>query len=95
MSDLISREAAWAEIKKVPLIQPDRMAFKLQQALWDVPAVDAVPVVHGEWEMTSYNAFMVRCSNCKSGDHIHLSEKDIFNFCSNCGAKMDGGKCNG
>lgn len=43
MIDLISREAAWEEIKKVLLINSDRMAFKLQQALWDVPAVDAIP----------------------------------------------------
>lgn len=52
--------------------------------------VDASPVVHGEWETTSYNAYMVRCSKCHCGDHIQLAGKDIFNYCPYCGAKMDG-----
>lgn len=52
------------------------------------PIIDAAPVVHGEWETTSYNPRMVRCSKCHCGDHIHLAEKDIFNFCPICGARM-------
>ena len=99
MNDLISREAAWEEIKKVPLINPDRMAFKLQQALWDVPAVDAAHVVHGEWKGFTRSRFygidkysdpiyrdgiIWHCSKCSRRSVIKT------NYCPNCGAKMDG-----
>ena len=95
MSDLISRDAAWEEIKKVPLINPDRMAFKLQQALWDVPAVDAVPAAYGYWQKVTANEFYGSgsyavagyvCSHC--GFDIETSDYECYNYCPNCGAKM-------
>lgn len=51
------------------------------------PTSDVVPVRHGRWidDMVGY----VECSVC------YDLEKDvcaIYNFCPNCGAKMDGGE---
>lgn len=47
-----------------------------------VPAVDAEPVVHGEWKWSHGG----QCSECG----FHNSNFD-YNYCPNCGAKMDGG----
>ena len=53
----------------------------------NAPTVDAVPVRHGEWKATGY-AFLRECSKCGKN-----RMKD--NYCSHCGAKMDGGKQDG
>jgi hypothetical protein len=64
------------------------------------PTVDAVPVVHGNWEeidmrglMTPGGTPIVRCSVCKDKRTEHLSGVEFpewRKFCSMCGAKMDG-----
>lgn len=73
------------------------------QEINNIPAADAVPVVHARWEECDYlepcvhgfgtirhfNAG-VRCTNC-----VNVFDKKLLwknNFCPNCGAKMDGGK---
>jgi len=48
------------------------------------PKVDAVEVVHGRW-IRRHNE--TKCSRCK---FIYYSNHDDFNYCPNCGAKMDG-----
>lgn len=49
------------------------------------PTADVEEVRHGEWTKSNpYNRFM-NCSVCGFGqDHT------AFNYCPNCGAKMDG-----
>ena len=48
----------------------------------EAPVIDAVPVKHGEW--TVING-CVSCSVC--------GEPNMeWNYCPNCGAKMNGGK---
>ena len=65
----------------------------------DIPTIDSVEVVHGEW--IGYNAdkgsdwlrsdgepiFLV-CNKCHGVVMNHASVN--WNFCPNCGAKMDG-----
>ena len=52
------------------------------------PTVDAVPVVHGRWiEQEKYTfGTMYDCSIC--GNRI-LDNGHSWNYCPNCGAKMD------
>lgn len=54
------------------------------------PVIDAVPVVHGEWidESFGYNWYG-KCSVCGEAYNID-SWYGSFNFCPNCGARMDG-----
>ena len=52
----------------------------------NAPAVDAAPVVRGEWiELHEENGHEVgTCSHCR---HVRI----VDNYCPNCGAKMNGG----
>ena len=54
----------------------------------DMPAADVVPVVHGHWiEQDKYTfGVMYDCSIC--GSRI-LDNGHSWNYCPNCGAKMD------
>lgn len=62
----------------------------------DFPAADVAEVVHGEWVGTAdgyadgelvYD--MWNCSEC-GYDADGAEEKPDWNYCPNCGAKMDG-----
>ena len=59
-------------------------------ALRNAPSSDFAPVVHGRWiEQEKYNfGVMYDCSIC--GDRI-LDNGHSWNYCPNCGARMDGG----
>mgnify|MGYP001086133498 CR=1 FL=1 len=56
----------------------------------DLPTADVTDVKHGKWIYVDgdvgYNVY--RCSKC--GEVISLDEEKIYNYCPNCGAKMDG-----
>ena len=66
----------------------------VRDAIMDVisaPTVDAVPVVHGRWNCSDDLYESAICSCCgwdttEPWGHI----KNWFQFCPNCGAKMDG-----
>lgn len=55
-----------------------------------IPAADVAPVVHGRWiEQEKYTfGTMYDCFIC--GTRI-LDNGHSWNYCPNCGAKMDGG----
>ena len=64
----------------------------------NAPTVDAVPVVHGRWEvvhgvLTPGGDPLLRCPICKSRESEHLCGiecRTVWHYCPNCGAKMDG-----
>lgn len=84
MDDLISRKAliekAWEADTQCGYVQVVDVGD-----IEDAPAVDAAPVVHGEWiELHEENGHEVgTCSYCR---HVRI----VDNYCPNCGAKMDG-----
>lgn len=62
------------------------------------PTIDAVPVVHGRWELGDDGK--MHCCSCDKvptnkilvGGHaiLHIADvKQIMKYCPNCGAKMD------
>ncbi len=64
------------------------MAVRDVKALISVlPAVDAVPVVHGRWQGVSPMVDSMECSVCR---YCIPSEEFETPFCPWCGAKMDG-----
>ena len=60
----------------------------LADAVEEMPTVDAVEVVHGRWiEQEKYTfGLMYDCSIC---DNRILDNGHSWNYCPNCGAKMD------
>ena len=54
-----------------------------------IQAADVTPVVHGRWidvrEKRLFGDHFFLCSNCKSRNGSMIP----FNYCPNCGAKMD------
>ena len=50
--------------------------------------IDAVPVVHGWWIDTP-NGTETICSYCKADWNVFDNDTYRFNYCPNCGAKMD------
>lgn len=94
----------------------DREAFKrklidekcvypagVDHALYEMPAADVAPVVHGEWVwddnardwgLGAWVCGECRCTNDNIGAEKHQNPYVWAGskFCPNCGAKMDGGK---
>jgi hypothetical protein len=64
-----------------------------ESLLAHAPTIDAVPVVHGRWvDCENYND-IEQCSVC--GMIYRYPSFYKYNYCPNCGAKMDGGDGNG
>ena len=89
-SDLISR--------KTLLEAMDEVERKLEMCMcipsWatalkcirDFPTVDAAPVVHGEWKISS-DGYYPYCSIC----NYRPKGGEMTKHCPDCGAKMNGG----
>lgn len=97
MAEYIEREAALA------LVQPDDPADEkaavtiavvkklIRHAVNNTPAADVAPVVHGRWEhipQTLNTLSQLRCPFCGWWS-LDPSINDAYNYCPNCGAKMD------
>lgn len=68
-------------------------AYAAEQLLDEIPAADVAPVVHGRWiEDHDY----LKCPECGVMVKWDFTFFDIgnWNYCPNCGAKMDGGDNN-
>ena len=88
MTEYIARESAIEAIMSDP---PDaHYQSWYAEKIKAIPAVDVAPVRHGRWiEKDKYSfGIFYDCSIC--GDRI-LDTGHSWNYCPNCGAKMDGG----
>lgn len=86
MSDYIRREDAIDAI-----MEAENHAFnsfykglvKAHKIVADLTPADVVPVVHGKWVDADFCG-QYECSECGN------NAVDLYDFCPNCGAKMDG-----
>ena len=60
------------------------------------PAADVAPVVHGRWVSVAGKRDRI-CSRCLHNEPYKNADDDaeVFELCPHCGAKMDGGECDG
>ena len=92
MDDLISRAAAIEEMRRFSEIMHDNRCkpswYDAVRIVKDMPAVDAAPVVHARW--IDYKDDH-QCSACKEHTifDFYAWKAIQFEFCPNCGAKMD------
>ena len=93
MAELIERQVA---IDAVTAVYVRTAGYKTRECVWEtreaiqkLPSADVAPVVHGRWiEQEKYTfGVMYDCSIC--GDRI-LDNGHSWNYCPNCGARMDG-----
>ena len=55
----------------------------------NVPAADVAPVVHGGWLKAPYKYLVGTCSVCGCEPLMPSFRATPYNYCPNCGAKMD------
>ena len=83
MSEYISREAV------MDALFHEQYGYLCEDAINSIPAADVVPAVRGKWLLADDGDGKV-CSICKT-DFCDLVLPVLeWNFCPNCGAKMDG-----
>ena len=61
----------------------------LAELFREAKAADVAPVVHGRWISKNHHGYewVFVCSNCGYIDGYPFNDR--FNYCPNCGAKMD------
>lgn len=70
----------------------DNIKDTLEEAIKDQPMVELAEVKHGKWtDAYISGVHHYRCTNC--GEYIEAiwTANFDYNFCPNCGAKMDRG----
>lgn len=93
MSEYINREDAISAVKHAWA-----KGLEPSQYIEIIPAADVAEVKHGKWEgkqLDNFKKYQVACSNCGwigIENYDSYNDPSDFNYCPNCGAKMDGGE---
>ena len=92
----IEREAA---IKALMNDAPEQVGYSREDAadcIRYMDAIDVVPVQHGRWVSVPHKLARV-CSVCNRDEPYKFADidADVYDYCPNCGAKMDGDAGNG
>ena len=98
MAAYIDREATVESLNALKPFLRDKGQVQLLRRVMNhigkIPAADVKPVVHGRWDIRTddYDCEYAKCSEC--GEEFYDANDDtidiIFNYCPNCGARMDG-----
>lgn len=94
MAEYIKRESAIDAVLDVfyDTTDIDLSGEKLEAAILNVQSADVVPVVHGRWISVPHKLARV-CSVCNRDEPPKFADIDaeVYDYCPNCGARMDGG----
>lgn len=82
MADYINKQAFLDYMKRT-----DRY-FNVKFDIESFPNADVAPVRHGRWEEASDGDGIV-CPFCRTDFCTIIYDTECFNYCPNCGAKMD------
>ena len=88
MAEYIEREAAYEDFEKCNSENPKWTPSRVKTLMTRQKAADVAPVRHGKWiEQEKYTfGVMYACSIC---DNLILDNGHSWNYCPNCGCKMD------
>ena len=96
MAAYIDREAAVESLNALKPFLRDKgqvqLLWRIMNHIGKIPAADVKPVVHGRWVAEEQKVWNLEipvvigwsCSACAKEGYID------FDYCPNCGAKMDG-----
>ena len=92
-NEYISHEAALADFEACNAENPRWTPQRVKTLLLRQPAADVAPVVHEKWLLDRWQSWPHReCSRCKIMIPRTKEVPDQYwQYCPNCGAKMDGG----
>lgn len=70
------------------------LMYQVEDTIDDAPTIDAEPVRHGKWTRDYETAwgdsrFMCSVCHCKESVPTCNGEPSIWDYCPNCGAKME------
>ena len=91
MTEYIERKAL-----RDTLYDADAITMSGVKILDQFPSADVAPVRHGRWVSVPHKLARV-CSVCNRDEPYKFADidADVYDYCPNCGAKMDGGANNG
>ena len=86
MTEYIERKAL-----RDTLYDADAITMSGVKILNQFPAADVAPVRHGRWVSVPHKLARV-CSVCNRDEPYKFADidADVYDYCPNCGAKMDG-----
>ena len=101
MTEYIEREALMRRIKEIHCAECDNYHGVRCRACWvddtlgyidSEPPADVAPVRHGRWIHTDLADHWLGKDECSECTYHEKDRSDLshFNYCPNCGAKMDG-----
>ena len=94
MADLIDRDELFhGQVILVGTEDARESVQGVMDAIWNAPTVDAEPVRHGRWILHRLGDEYFKCSVCGYQQKAYAMSLH-FKYCTNCGAKMDGGDGN-
>lgn len=99
MVEYIERRAAHDAVTDA-IWHGKRSMYDVASAINSVPNADVAPVRHGRWEDSIDEWFgtdVYTCSKCRESYVLveGTPKENLWHYCPNCGAKMDGGADNG
>lgn len=79
------------------LDEPDHYYTVVKDRVDAMPTVEAEPVKHGKYIGTEFDGYADGCPvyyewKCSECGCVFEEEEPTYNYCPNCGAKMDEGK---
>ena len=91
MTEYIERKAL-----RDTLYDADAITMSGVKILNQFPSADVAPVRHGRWVSVPHKLARV-CSVCNRDEPYKFADidADVYDYCPNCGAKMDGDAGNG
>lgn len=82
--------ARYIDLDRINPWRCPRSIAQVREWLFDLPVEDVKPVIHAHWEPHEELEDCAYCSNCNVGLLKHFWVRPFdWDYCPNCGAKMD------